>query len=141
MVDDDEGIAFEPNQAVIGERAEELVHALAGRPDHRREVALGERRVETDRAAVARSTLGLGKPREARGEAARDVEEVELLDVRRQAPQLARERREQCVPQGRLTDDELAETAPRQAMTERRCSASGSDRNAQRTRAASGAAV
>ncbi len=40
---------LDPDEPVVDELPEELVHALTGRPDHRRQVALGVRPVEPDR--------------------------------------------------------------------------------------------
>ena len=48
-IHDDDTVAFEPDEAVVGEHSEKLVHALAGASDHRREVALCERRPKADR--------------------------------------------------------------------------------------------
>ena len=50
-----------------------------------------------------------GEVGQARRQPAGDVEEVELLDVGRQAAQLGREGREQRVAEGRLAGDQLAE--------------------------------
>ena len=56
----------------------------------------------------------VGEADQARGQAAGDVEEVQLLDVGGQPAELAGERREQGVADGRLGGDQLAEPVARQ---------------------------
>ena len=60
---------------------EQLVHALARAADHRRQVALGQVRAQPDRPVGRRRPALLGEPDEPRRQPARDVEEVQLLDV------------------------------------------------------------
>src|SRR5947207_6105452 len=80
-VEDDDGVALEAEQTVIHEQHEELVHALAGRPDHRRQNALGQQRVEPSGTFRSDTALRFGPPRQARGETAGYVEQAELLDT------------------------------------------------------------
>ena len=113
-VEHDDAVPLEADQAVVGEHAEKLVHALPGAADHRREVALRERRPQPDRP-IGRLLPGFGgQPDEARREPAGDVEEVQLLDVVRQPAELSGERRQQRVADRRLGREQLAELRPRQ---------------------------
>ena len=62
---DDDRVALEAQESVVGELPEQLVHALAGAADHRGQVALGQRRPQADRAigqrrARRRSRAGPG---------------------------------------------------------------------------------
>ncbi len=113
-VGDDDALALEPEQAVIGELAQQLVHALTGAADHRREIGLGQVRPQPDPAVRRRRAAVLGEPDEPCRETPGDVQEVELFDVRRQSTQLARDGREQGVADPGLGRDELAEAIARQ---------------------------
>ena len=75
---------------------------------------LGERRAQPDGAVAAARARLVGEPDEPRREPAGDVEEMQLLDVRREPAELAGERREQRVADGRLGGDQLAEPVARQ---------------------------
>ena len=114
MSADDDPLALEADQAVVGELAEQLVHALARAADHRREVALGQVRAQPDAAIGQPRPALLGEAHQPRREPAGDVEEMELLHVGRQASQLAGDRREQRVAHAGLGRDELAEPVARQ---------------------------
>ena len=113
-VDDDDAVPLEADEAVVGEHAEELVHALTRAADHRGQVALGQRRPQPDRAVSELLARFRGKSGEARSEPAGDVEEVEFLDMVRQAAELRGERREQGVADGGLRGEQLAKLGPRQ---------------------------
>ena len=64
---------------MIAHPAQVLVHALAGRPYHGRQVLLRE--LQVDRHALPlRSAVPVGQVQEALGEAAGDVEEDRVLD-------------------------------------------------------------
>ena len=103
-------LALEADEAVIGELAEQLVHALAGAADHRRQVALGQVRAQPDAAVRQRRPALLGEADQPGRKPAGDVEEMQLLDVRREAPQLAGDRGEERVADAGLGGDQLAES-------------------------------
>ena len=113
-------IDAESQQPIVREGAQELVHALTGGPDHRGEVALGERCVESDGAVGGRRALAGREMAQPGRQATRDVEEMQLLDVGREPAQLSREGGEECVAQRGLGRDELAEAAPGQGQGLRR---------------------
>src|SRR3989442_10542914 len=90
VVEDHESVALEPDEPVVGERSEQLVHALARRADHCRELALLDRDRDADRTIRLELSLVARKPEESRGQSTRDVEEMEFLDMGRDAPELGR---------------------------------------------------
>ena len=100
-VDDDDRVALRAEQAVVGELAEQLVHALARAPDHRREVALGQVGPEPDAAVGGRRPALAGQSDELGRQPTRDVQEVQLLDVQRQPTQLAGDGGQQRVAEAR----------------------------------------
>jgi len=109
-VEDDDPIALEPDQAIVGEEAEQLVHALAGASDHRRQVALGQRTGQPDRAVGQAARPGFcGEPGQARRKSAGDVEEMQLLDMVSKPADLGCERGKEGFAHDRLGRDQLAE--------------------------------
>ena len=105
----DDALALEADQAIVGELAEELVHALPRAADHRGQVALGQVRAESDATVRLDRPALVREPDESGRKPAGDVEEMQLLDVRRQPPQLPGDRREQRVADTGLRRDQLAE--------------------------------
>ena len=104
----DDPLALEAEQTVVGEEPQELVHGLTGAPIIAARSLWCQSGGQADRP-VRRSRAQLADKRISRAASRRDVEEVELLDVGRQPAELAGERREEGVAQGRLGGDELAE--------------------------------
>ena len=115
QVDDDDRVALEPDQPIVDELPEELVHALTGRPDHR---APGRPGCTAHRAGSSRrrrrTPEPLGEPEQPGGHPPGHVEEVELLDVIGQPAQLAGQGRQQGVAGGRLGVDQQPESLARQ---------------------------
>ncbi len=105
----------DPDEAVVGELSEQLVHALPRAADHRRQLGLGQRPTQPDRAIRAPARAGLaGEPDEACGEPAGHVQEVQLLHVGRQPAELPGEGGQQRLADGGLGGDQLAEPVARQ---------------------------
>jgi hypothetical protein len=100
----------------IGESAEHLVHALAGTADHRRELRLGQRRQEADRAVGRGLPLG-GQANQPGRQAAGPVEELQLLHLGRQPAQLGRQRDEEGIADRRPGRDQTRKRS-RGSMTD-----------------------
>src|SRR6188508_158126 len=83
-IGDDDAFALEPDQPVVGELTQELVHTLTGAPHHRREVALRQVATQPDPAVGEPRPTLVREPDEPSREAAGDIEEMQLLDVGRQ---------------------------------------------------------
>ncbi len=113
-IGDHDRIALEADQPVVDEQAQQLVHALAGAADHRREVALGDRRIEADRPIGLAGSLLVGQAREPGGQPSGDIEEVQLFDVEGESAKLARQRRQERVANRWLRGDQLAESVSRE---------------------------
>ncbi len=96
----------------VDEVGQQLVNGLPGTADHRGQVRLRIGPVEADLVG-----LGLGltrQPRQAAGQPSGEVEEVELLHVSGDAPDLSREAGQQRLPQRLVAIEHLEEGLTRE---------------------------
>ena len=107
-VGDDQLLVLEAQDAVVDELGQQPVHALPRTADHRRQVGLGVGPVQLDRSRVAPG-CAWRPSRQASGQAARQVQEMQLLDVLGEPSQLSGQSGEERVAQLRVLLHELAE--------------------------------
>ncbi len=115
-------VAVEAQQTLFDEVREQPVHRLARATDHAGQLGLGVRPRQAVLAGRRSGVVGpvdLGRPvldrtQQVAGQPARQVEEVEVLDLGGQPADLGRERRQQRPAELRLLVDQAIERIPAQ---------------------------
>ena len=101
-IGDDQLVAVEPEHALADEVGEQPVHRLPGPADHARQLALGVRPRQANLTGRRRPLGGLDLAQQMTRQPARQVEEMEVLELGGQSPDLARQRGQQRPPDRRV---------------------------------------